>query len=228
MDKCLQVANQTGLETANQFWGYYMRVNKGWLYNEHYQIGPAEPVDGAGTWSETDHCFIQTATREAADPHFHANPWPAEAVVPGFRSEMEGLHTALEAVGHVILRALIRALRPEDNDIAISQTWAQHPVSTLRAMHYPWPPPPNWAVEPHDLAMADGKEAGRSGEEGSVITAGAHCDNGTGISLLWQSDDGLQVAIIVCALELCAGLCICPCRPCLYPPYAVLFLRKLL
>jgi isopenicillin N synthase-like dioxygenase len=94
---------------------------------------------------------------------------------------MENLHTALERVGHAILRAVIRASRPQDDDVAVSRVWSDG-VSTLRAMRYPWPPPSGWESEPHDLVGAD------------TIVAGAHCDNGTGISMMvWQSHDGLQV-----------------------------------
>ena len=171
-------------ENSNCFWGYYSRYQgpqASWLYNEHYQVGPAVPRGGAGSWSEAHGRFVAGHP----DPHFDSNPWPEEAEAPGFKDEMQRYHAAMEGVGEAVLRSVARALGRSalgvDEDGAVA-SWAGG-VSTLRPMRYPQPPK-GWEAAAAEYTVT---------EEGRLVTAGAHCDNGTGISMLWQSSAGLEV-----------------------------------
>eukprot|EP01043_Picozoa_sp_COSAG02_P016099 COSAG02_NODE_701_length_18335_cov_18.672955_21_plen_307_part_00 len=177
---------------SNVFWGYYARhqgpVESAWLYNEHIQIGPTRDVPCHGTWSEDEGRFVVSFTHGGNDPHFAASPWPEESVLPGWRQEMESYFLAMEEVGEAILRAVVRffgaaALGVVDDDDAAAH-WCDG-VSSLRPMRYPALPP--------DLRPALPAAGFSLSESGRLITAGEHCDNGTGISLLWQESPGLQV-----------------------------------
>ena len=139
------------------------------------------PRGGAGSWSEAHGRFVVGDP----DPHFDSNPWPEEAEAPGFRDEMQRYHAAMEGVGEAVLRSVARAFGRSalgvDEEGAVAN-WAGG-VSTLRPMRYP-EPPKGWETTAEEYTVT---------EEGRLITAGAHCDNGTGISLLWQSSAGLEV-----------------------------------
>jgi isopenicillin N synthase-like dioxygenase len=178
----------------NLFWGYYSRhqgVGSSWLYNEHMQVCRDDALLAAaanrGSWSDDAGRFLPSAdgrTDDNPDPHFLPNPWPDEALLPGWRAEMERFHERMEDVGERILRSVVRhfgsaALGVDEHEAAVC--WSDG-VSTLRPMRYPAPPD---GFDPSDggYSMADGR----------LVTAGAHADNGTGISMLWQSSGGLQV-----------------------------------
>ena len=139
------------------------------------------------SWSEAHSRFVAGHPEKGAppDPHFDSNPWPEEAEAPGFKDEMQRYHAAMEGVGEAVLRSVARALGRSalgvDEDGAAA-SWAGG-VSTLRPMRYP-EPPKGWEAAAEEYTVT---------EEGRLITAGAHCDNGTGISLLWQSSAGLEV-----------------------------------
>lgn len=183
-----QVAVQRPGNT-NIFWGYYARhqgpPESRWLYNEHVQVGPTRDVAHRGSWSEADGRFVPF---DSVDPHFAASPWPEDSVLPGWRHDMESYFVAMEGVGEAILRAVVRHFGvavlsvADDDDAAVR--W-RGGVSTLRPMRYPSLP-----------AEVDPRKPGEGfslSETGELITAGEHCDNGTGISLLWQESAGLQV-----------------------------------
>jgi len=175
----------------NLFWGYYSRYQgKNWLYNEHMQMCRDDALLAAaanvGSWSEDAGCFLAAAAdgTHEPDPHFMPNPWPAESVLPGWRAAMERYHEQMEDIGERVLRAVVRhfgstALLVDEHEAAVC--WSDG-VSTLRPMRYP-APPDDFDPSGDGYSMADGR----------LITAGAHADNGTGISMLWQSSAGLQV-----------------------------------
>ena len=179
---------------SNVFWGYYARHQGGgatrWLYNEHMQMGPTRDVPHRGTWNEAQGRFVSSngGGDDSDDPHFAASPWPAETVLPGWRHEMESYFLAMEGVGEAILRAVVRHLGAaalgvvDDNDAAAHWRGC---VSTLRPTRYP--------ALPAGIDPSQPGEGFSLSETGRLVTAGEHCDNGTGISLIWQESAGLQV-----------------------------------
>ena len=94
------------------------------------------------------------------------NLWPDEAV-PGFRTHVNGLYDALDAMGRKVLSAIARALELPDGFFDDKVRLGN---SVLRLLHYP----PVWEASPH-------------------VRAGAHEDINVITLLLGAEEAGLEV-----------------------------------
>lgn len=114
-------------------------------------------------------CFDIGPETEPNGPFFGPNPWPDEALVPGFRETIYGYHEEMKGLSMVILSGIARSLDlvPDFFDEKL-----RNPISIQRLLHYP-------------------PQTGKIDE--SIIGIGAHTDYGN-LTILAQDDvGGLQV-----------------------------------
>lgn len=114
-------------------------------------------------------CFDIGPESEPDCPFFGANPWPDEALAPGFRDAVYLYHEEMKRLSMVILSGIARSL-----DLApdFFEAKMQRPISIQRLLHYP---PQTGLVDE------------------SIIGIGAHTDYGS-LTILAQDDvGGLQV-----------------------------------
>ncbi|MDX1711814.1 MAG: 2OG-Fe(II) oxygenase family protein [Rhodovibrionaceae bacterium] len=163
------VANRvTNPENPNIYRGYQASLQPGsWAHNEVFDIGPDEPVDGPPL------AGMQILAER--------NVWPEVEPVEGWRRTMRAYYDHMHAVATAIMLSVGRGVGFEDDDILAR---FQGGNSTLRLLNYPPPPKDNRVVD--ELPDVDSEE-----RDGPPLAAGRHTD-GSGVSLLWQQQPGLQ------------------------------------
>ena len=106
---------------------------------------------------------------QAGVPGYGANPWPDEALLPGFRAACEAYTLAMSALSRRLMGLIAQALGLPAHHF---DDGMRHPAPVLRLLHYP----------PQQASQLDRQ-----------IGSGAHTDWGA-LTLLWQDDaGGLQV-----------------------------------
>ena len=146
--------------------GYTSYLKPGsWAYNEMFDIGPRQPTP---------------APTEGMRVFAEANIWPKTEPVPGWRQAMHDYYDALELVGTAVVLSLCRSFGIEES--ALRQRF-EGGNSTLRLINYPTPPKPANVVDEEPEAGVQSSEL--------RLAAGRHTDS-SGLSLLWQREQGLQ------------------------------------
>ncbi|MDA0702939.1 MAG: isopenicillin N synthase family oxygenase [Proteobacteria bacterium] len=153
--------------SPNFYRGFFPLIEGDPSYKESIDIGPD---------------FAPDDPRVAGDPLVEPNPWPDEAVLPGWRAEMTARFDTMERLGLAVLAAMARHLDLADDHFA----WHFRPGnSTLRLNHYP----------PRSVHSANwlGAEGWREddGRSRPIVTA-EHTDSGCVTLLVQDGIGGLQ------------------------------------
>lgn len=152
----------------NLYRGYFPAIDGVAAYKEGIDLGPELEDEGRGGWRSA-----------AAHPLIEANPWPPEALLPGWRRRMTDYYAAMERLGFTLLHALARGfgLPEESFDAAFHGG-----NSTLRLLRYP--PRPARSLAGQEAALTR-----RHGGRDYWIVTGEHSDSGC-LTLLHQDESG--------------------------------------
>lgn len=126
--------------------------------------------------------FAPDDPRVAGDPLVEPNPWPDEAVLPGWRAEMTARFDTMERLGLAVLASMARHLGLAEDHFA---RHFRPGNSTLRLNHYP----------PRSADSADRLGAGGWRENGGMqrpIVTPEHTDSGCVTLLVQDGVGGLQ------------------------------------
>jgi isopenicillin N synthase-like dioxygenase len=107
------------LANPNFYRGFFPLIEGNPSYKEGVDIGPD---------------FAPDDPRVAGDPLVDPNPWPDEAVLPGWRAEMTARFNTMERLGFAVLASMVRHLGLAEDHFA---RHSRPGNSTLRLNHYP-------------------------------------------------------------------------------------------
>ncbi len=158
----------TNPHNANIYRGYVASLEPGsWAHNETFDIGPETPVAGPPI----------AGMEILAEP----NVWPREEPVAGWRETMQAYYEHMHRLGTAIMLSVGRGAGFTNEEIAERFAGGN---STLRLINYPRPDRPANVI--NELPEDKGP-----GVPDPPLAAGRHTD-GSGVSLLWQRQPGLQ------------------------------------
>jgi len=147
--------------------GYIASLRPGaWAHNEFFDIGPDEPSPGPPL--------------PGVEILSETTLWPEVEPVPGWQETMRAFYRHMHGVATAVMLSAGRAAGFADEDL---QRRFEGGNSTLRLLNYP--PPPQGHYVKAELADPD------EDVESPALSAGRHTD-GSGVSLLWQGQPGLQ------------------------------------
>lgn len=152
----------------NLYRGYFPAIDGVAAYKEGIDLGPElEGEAEAGPRSPAVHPLVE------------ANPWPPEALLPGWRRRMTDYYGAMERLGFTLLHALARGFGLPEASFDAAFHGGN---STLRLLRYP--PRPASSVAGREAALTR-----RHGGRDRWIVTGEHCDSGC-LTLLHQDESG--------------------------------------
>jgi isopenicillin N synthase-like dioxygenase len=152
----------------NVYRGWFPLSPEGATYKEGIDIGPD---------------VARPDRADASDPLTEPTPLPAEADLPGWRSDVAAYYIGFERLGGVLLRSLARGLNlPE---AAFDAVFAEG-VSTLRLIHYP-----ERSAESLALLNPDEAFVFHQGQR-RLVAGAAHIDSGFVTLLAQDGVEGLQ------------------------------------
>tara|TARA_B100000029_G_C17592762_1_gene963113 strand:- start:784 stop:1770 length:987 start_codon:yes stop_codon:yes gene_type:complete len=153
----------------NVYRGFYpLPEQRKWSHNETFDIGP-EPA-------------MSSPDVPGAESFREANVWPAEELLPGWRSRMLAMLEFQRELSVSLMEATARGLG-HDAQRLLSPSYGRN--ATLRLLHYA-PAPAEFAFKSYDDDEAEVIADGRR------LMARSHVDTGL-LALLWQDSGGLQM-----------------------------------
>lgn len=166
-EKAAVATRVTNPEGKRIYRGYVASLKPGdWAHNEMFDIGPDEPRPGPSI--------------PGGEILAERNNWPAREPVAGWQATMRAYYAHLREVALAVMLAAGRSAGFAEADLRQRFDGGN---STLRLLNYPVPPPGSRVIdELPDL---------RAGAGTPRLAAGRHTD-GSGVSLLWQGQPGLQ------------------------------------
>ncbi len=154
------------VENKNLYRGYTPPPERShFAYNETFDVGPEPPLAAPDLPSKR-------AFEEA-------NVWPAERVLPGWRSAALDYVDGCRALSGALLQAVARGMGLDQDAFGAFTRGRNY---TLRLLHYPEVP------KGFELMEADGSKP-QTAPEGQRAIAREHIDTGV-MSVLWQDHQG--------------------------------------
>ncbi len=155
-------------ESSRIYRGYIASLEPdSWAHNEFFDIGPDDPVPGPPI--------------PGMEILAETNVWPAQEPARGWQEAMRAYYRHMTKIAMAVMLSVGRSAGCAEEDL---EAHFKGGNSTLRLLNYPLPPGGIRVID--ELPEETASEA-----DAPPLVTGRHTD-GSGLSLLWQREPGLQ------------------------------------